>query len=356
MPITARRCASPSREVTNAPQSPPCAREALVAEHVGHQLGEDIGDLLDAEALLPRRERQPVARQRRRDHGEGIGRIAAEARRVGQPRDQLEELEHRARPAVREQQRHRHPAPCPARAGSAGRCRASGTLNWRKRVEPRLLRAPVEAARASSRRARAGSRALVPVAHGSPGGSSGQRTRAPGAGGGARDCPRRERERARVSLAFRIRPRARRPSPRTGLRPSRSRGRSCASRSTRTTPRTPAWCRARTRCVRRDPSGGCRPGRGSARGTPSGSGGCVRSGRRSMSRCARRSARKNLRMSSGSGLPVIIVAIMNVVSMILRNPSCSGKWYGPLKSDTAEICGRSRAPSGGTVDRRRTRA
>ena len=36
-------------------------------------------------------------------------------------------------------------------------------------------------------------------------------------------------------------------------------------------------------------------------------------------------ARKNLRRSSGSGLPVIIVAIMKVVSMILRNPSCSAK-------------------------------
>jgi hypothetical protein len=38
-----------------------------------------------------------------------------------------------------------------------------------------------------------------------------------------------------------------------------------------------------------------------------------------------RSARKYLRTSSGSGVPVIIDAIMNVVSMTLRKPSCSRK-------------------------------
>jgi hypothetical protein len=42
-----------------------------------------------------------------------------------------------------------------------------------------------------------------------------------------------------------------------------------------------------------------------------------------MSRCARRSARKNLRRSSRSVSPWIIVPIMNVVSITLRKPSCS---------------------------------
>ena len=40
---------------------------------------------------------------------------------------------------------------------------------------------------------------------------------------------------------------------------------------------------------------------------------------------ALRKARKNLRRSSRSGSPWIIVAIMKVVSMILRKPSCSAK-------------------------------
>jgi len=40
---------------------------------------------------------------------------------------------------------------------------------------------------------------------------------------------------------------------------------------------------------------------------------------------ARRSAAKYLRTSCGSGAPVIIDAIMNVVSITLRKPSCSAK-------------------------------
>src|SRR3712207_1595133 len=42
-----------------------------------------------------------------RSHRERIGRIAPETRRIGQARDDVEELEDRARPAVRQQQRHR---------------------------------------------------------------------------------------------------------------------------------------------------------------------------------------------------------------------------------------------------------
>ncbi len=70
--------------------------EALVAEHVRHQLRIDVGDVLNAEPLLPRLERQRVARQRRRDNREMFG----------EQRDQLVELEHRSGPAVGDQQRH----------------------------------------------------------------------------------------------------------------------------------------------------------------------------------------------------------------------------------------------------------
>ena len=71
----------------------------------GHQIGQTISHFLDAETLLPRFERQTVARQRRRDDSECIRRIATETRRIGQPRNQIEELVHRARPTVHQQQR-----------------------------------------------------------------------------------------------------------------------------------------------------------------------------------------------------------------------------------------------------------
>src|SRR6266480_1188342 len=70
--------------------------KALVAEDVGHQLGESVGDLLDAEARLAGLERQRVAGKRRRDDGEMLGK----------QRDQLEELDDRAGPAVRKEERH----------------------------------------------------------------------------------------------------------------------------------------------------------------------------------------------------------------------------------------------------------
>src|SRR2546425_986579 len=81
--------------------------EAAIAQDVGHQSREDVGDLLHAEAQLIRAEGESVARQRRRDDGERVRRVAAEARRVGQHRDQPLELHDRARPTVREQERQR---------------------------------------------------------------------------------------------------------------------------------------------------------------------------------------------------------------------------------------------------------
>ena len=71
--------------------------ETLVAEHVRHQLRIDLGNVLDAETLLPGLERQRVAWQRRRNNREMFG----------EQRDQLVELEHRSGPTVGDQQRRR---------------------------------------------------------------------------------------------------------------------------------------------------------------------------------------------------------------------------------------------------------
>ena len=72
-----------------------------------HQGGDTIRHFGNAEPLLAGPEREAVARQGRRHHGEGIARVAAEARRIGEARDDLEKLEHRTGPAVQQQQRHR---------------------------------------------------------------------------------------------------------------------------------------------------------------------------------------------------------------------------------------------------------
>ena len=118
--------------------------EARVAEHVGHERGEEVGHLRHAEARLVRLERERVARQRRRDDGERVSRIAAEARRIGQHRDQPPEFDDRARPAVREQQRHRaRPHPGLVDEVQVDAAQRHGELP--ARVELHLLRAPVVA-------------------------------------------------------------------------------------------------------------------------------------------------------------------------------------------------------------------
>ena len=125
--------------------------EALVAEHVGHQLGERLRDLHHAEARLARLEGQRVARQRRRHDRELLG----------QQRDQLVELEHGARPAVREQQRHG----LGPRPGAWMKCRSMpriGTVNCGKALS--LASHAANRSRcASSRRAPRGRRRSSPT-------------------------------------------------------------------------------------------------------------------------------------------------------------------------------------------------
>ena len=97
-----------------------------------------------AEARLPRREGQAIARQRRRDDGEGIRRVTAEGRRVGQPRDDVEEFEDRAGPAMHQQQRRRV-RPLPRHMQVMQVDPVQRHLELREGVQRGLLRAPVEA-------------------------------------------------------------------------------------------------------------------------------------------------------------------------------------------------------------------
>ncbi len=116
--------------------------EALVAE-ARHQRGKVVGDLLDAEARLAGAEGQPVSGKRGRHHREGILRPAAEAGRIGQARDQVEELEHRAGPAVTEEKRTGiRPATRHVQAVDVDLADALDGL--RKGVERSFLGAPVE--------------------------------------------------------------------------------------------------------------------------------------------------------------------------------------------------------------------
>jgi hypothetical protein len=57
--------------------------ESLIAEHLGHQLGPELGDPVGA-ASTRQRVAEPVARQGGDYHVEGVGRVAAVAGRVGQ--------------------------------------------------------------------------------------------------------------------------------------------------------------------------------------------------------------------------------------------------------------------------------
>src|SRR5216683_4359670 len=79
----------------------------MIAEHVMHEGGDAIRYLGNAEPPLAGLERKAVARQGRRHYGEGIAYVAAEPCRIGEARDELEKLEHRAGPAMQQQQWHR---------------------------------------------------------------------------------------------------------------------------------------------------------------------------------------------------------------------------------------------------------
>src|SRR5918999_5034986 len=62
--------------------------------------------LLLTPTALPRAVGEAEPRQRRHDHVEGVGRVPAETRGVGEHRDYLLEAVERVGPAVQEQDRH----------------------------------------------------------------------------------------------------------------------------------------------------------------------------------------------------------------------------------------------------------
>src|SRR5216684_5236379 len=71
-----------------------------------HEGRDTIGYFGNAEPALAGAERQAIPRQGRRHDGEGVACVAAEACRIGEARNELEKLEHRAGPTVQQKQRH----------------------------------------------------------------------------------------------------------------------------------------------------------------------------------------------------------------------------------------------------------
>src|SRR5579885_1771 len=77
----------------------------LEAERLRHQLEKNIGDRLDVHRAGASMVRETVTRQRRRNHGERIGGIAAVSTRIRQHRNDVHEFVDRTGPSVDEQQR-----------------------------------------------------------------------------------------------------------------------------------------------------------------------------------------------------------------------------------------------------------
>ena len=77
-------------------------RAVLLVAEACHELGVDVGDLLRTHARFARLVGEAVARHRRRNHVERILRAAAMCDGVGQRSDDLQELDDRSGPAVRD--------------------------------------------------------------------------------------------------------------------------------------------------------------------------------------------------------------------------------------------------------------
>ena len=107
-----------------------------------HQLDPRAGYPLDAPPRRGRLVAEAVARQRRADHVEGIGWVAAVGDRVRQRPDDLEELDDRARPAMRQDQRKRVGRGRPD-VQEVDREPVERRAELRQRVEPGLGSPPV---------------------------------------------------------------------------------------------------------------------------------------------------------------------------------------------------------------------
>ena len=92
--------------MTVLPQSPPCAPNRVVAEHVGHELVPQVADV-ERPAGLAGRVREAEAGQAGHHDVERVARIAAVRRRIREQRDELQEAVERVGEAVREHDRQR---------------------------------------------------------------------------------------------------------------------------------------------------------------------------------------------------------------------------------------------------------
>ena len=103
------QCAASQRADRRRHRRAPVAALRAVARiaQALHQLGPGRGDAVDAPAGGRGLAGEAEARQRRADHVEGIGGVAAMRDRIDQRLDHLVELDDRARPAMGDDQRHR---------------------------------------------------------------------------------------------------------------------------------------------------------------------------------------------------------------------------------------------------------
>ncbi len=119
-------------------------RDVLRVAESAHQRDERLGDAEFVPARRARGFREPVARQRRCDHMEAVFRVPAEGFRVGEPWDDVEELDDGARPSVREEQWHGIGMSRPG-MDEVDRLPVNPGLELAERVQPIFLDPPVVA-------------------------------------------------------------------------------------------------------------------------------------------------------------------------------------------------------------------
>ena len=123
------------------PQSPPCAPVADIPKPI-HQHRPGFCDPIDAPAGGRRLGREAEAGQRRADDVKRVGGVAAKRGRIGQRLDHLVEFDHRARPAMGDDQRHRfRMRRADVQEMNVEPVDLGGEL--RKAIEARFARAPV---------------------------------------------------------------------------------------------------------------------------------------------------------------------------------------------------------------------
>src|SRR5258708_27864736 len=94
------------------PQLSALGCKAVIAKP-GNELRPKFSDRMDSHSGIGRLARKAVARERRNYNIKGVARITAASRRIGQQRDDFDHFGKTARPAMRDDQRHRIGANAP---------------------------------------------------------------------------------------------------------------------------------------------------------------------------------------------------------------------------------------------------